>query len=161
MLPSDNPINQRKKVSKFTSDEIFLALTMVEKMESTVELIYHLMDHETSDSFVLMLIKADNNKVKNVLKGQKRQTDMLFEINAEQSLYVMLCQDTQVDGGYHFGQRVMRELHIYQRTGIYCIALEIRSTKLKAKSVIFRLMEIFLGAEENEEYDEIIYKSLN
>lgn len=158
---SVNSEDNRKKLSKFTSDEIMMALKLVESMETVVELMFHLMENEGSESFVLMLLSANKIDVHKIANEQKRKTDMLFEVNASENLYAMLCQDTQVDGGYHFGQRLIKTMKEADGQEIYCCALEVRSTRVVPKSIFFKLIEMFIKSQEEHRVDEVIYKSLN
>lgn len=156
-----NNDENRKKISKFNSDEIVLALKIVKDLEQVVELMYHMMEHEGSDAFVLMLITAKDIELKLLLDNQKRKTDMLFEIDKDKALYAMLCQDTQVDGGYHFGERLIKSITSIKGNTIYCSALEVRSTKMTPKSVFFKLIEMLIKSKQEKKIDEVVYKSIN
>ena len=79
-------------------------------------------------SFVLMLMTAKDIDLQALLTEEKRDTDILFEIDKEESLYVMLCQDTKVDGGYRFAERIIRNILLDNGNDIYCTELEIRAT---------------------------------
>jgi len=145
----------------FNGDEIVLAVKMIEKLEKTIEVIYHLMEHEGIEAFVLILITAENIDMANVLEHEKRDTDILFEIDKEEQIYVMLCQDTKVDGGYHFAERVIRNILAQKGTTIYCSEVEVRSTHHKIKNVILKLLELFTKTKIKKKINEIVYKSLN
>ena len=45
----------------------------------------------------------------------------------------MLCQDTKVDGGYHFAERIIKHIISKEGTDIYCAEVEVRSTRLSSK----------------------------
>jgi len=109
------------KSFKFKAEEIILAVDMIEKLEKTVDVVYYLMEHEGVESFVLMLMKADDIALYPLLEDEKRDTDILFEINKEKGTYVLLCQDTKIDGGYHFAERMIR--NILAKEGKMCIVL--------------------------------------
>ena len=73
----------------------------------------------------------------------------------------MLCQDTKVDGGYRFAERIIGNIVSKEGTDIYCAELEVRSTNYKLRGVILKLVEIFIKAQQEGKSGEIIYKSLN
>ena len=151
----------RKQGLKFNAKEIVLAVKMIEKLEKTIEFIYHLMEHEGVEAFVLILITAENIDMATFLDHEKRDTDILFEIDKEEQIYVMLCQDTKVDGGYHFAERIIRNILSQKGTNVYCSEVEVRSTRNQVKNVIFKLLEVFMKTKLEKKINEIVYKSLN
>ena len=154
--------NELKKESlKFNAKKIILAVKMIEKLEKTIELVYHLMEHEGVNAFVLILMKAENIDMATLLDYEKRDTDILFEIDKEEQIYVMLCQDTKVDGGYHFAKRIIEHILEQGGTDVYCSEVEVRSTRHKIKNVILKLLEIFIKMKHEKKINEIEYKSLN
>ena len=106
------------------------------------------MEHENEQSFVLMLMTAKDIDLHALLNKEKRDTDILFEIDKEESLYVMLCQDTKVDGGYRFAERVIRNILLDNGTDIYCTELEIKATHYSPKQVILKLLETFIKSKQ-------------
>jgi len=150
-----------KKNLKYKAEEIMLAVDMIENLEKTVDVVYYLMEHEGVESFVLMLMKADDIALQPLLDYEKRDTDILFEINKEKGTYVLLCQDTKIDGGYHFAERVIRNILSKEGKNVYCAELEVRSTQHTTKNVIFKLIEIFMKIQAEEQTNQIVYKSLN
>ena len=73
---------------------------MLKTLEPTIDIMYYLMDLKEEQTFVLMLLTAKDIDLNTLLNKEKRDTDILYEIDKEESIYVMLCQDTKVDGGY-------------------------------------------------------------
>ena len=154
--------NQTKKHSlRFTGDDIVLTITLMEKLKNAIDIVYYLMDHQDEDEFVLLLMNAENVDLEILLEEAKRDSDILFEIDKEKSIYAMLCQDTKVDGGYRFAERIIRNIVSKDGTGIYCAELEVRSTSYDLKDVILKLVETFIKAKQDGKSGEIIYKSLN
>ena len=154
--------NELKKESlKFNAKKIILAVKMIEKLEKTIELVYHLMENEGVEAFVLIFITAKNIDMDTLLEYKKRDTDILFEIDKEEQMYVMLCQDTKVDGGYHFAGRIIGHIIEQGGTDVYCSEVEVRSTRHKIKNVILKLLEIFIKMKHEQKINEIEYKSLN
>jgi len=159
MSTRENEVDQN--TLHFKSEEIVLAVNMIEKLEKTMEVLYYLMEHDGVESFVLLLVTAENIEINPILEYEKRDTDILFEIDKEEDIYVMLCQDTKVDGGYHFAERIIKNIISKEGTDIYCVEVEVRSTRHEVKNVIFKLIETFIKAKVNNKSNEIVYKSLN
>ena len=146
---------------RFNGKEIELAVKMLDKLQTTIDIIYYLMEHENEQAFVLMLLTAEDVDLNTLLDKEKRDTDILFEIDKEESLYVMLCQDTKVDGGYRFAERVIRNIQSDKGTDIYCTELEVRATHYSPKQVVLKLLETFVKSKLENKSNEIVFRSLN
>ena len=154
--------NQTKKHSlRFTGDDIVLTITLMEKLKNAIDIVYYLIDHHDEDEFVLLLMNAQNIELGILLEEAKRDSDILFEIDKEKSIYAMLCQDTKVDGGYRFAERVINDIVSKDGTDIYCAELEVRSTNYKLRDVMLKLVETFIKTQKEGKSGEIVYKSLN
>jgi len=145
---------------KLSGKEIELAAKMLDRLETTIDIVYYLMENENEQSFVLMLMTAKDVDLNTLLNREKRDTDILFEIDKEESLYVMLCQDTKVDGGYRFAERVIHAIQSDKGSAIYCTELEIRTTHYSPKKVVLKLLETFLKSKQMDKMDEIVFRSL-
>ena len=119
------------------------------------------MEHENEQAFVLMLLTAEDVDLNTLLEKEKRDTDILYEIDKEESLYVMLCQDTKVDGGYRFAERVIRNIQLDNGKDIYCTELEVRATHYTPKQVVLKLLETFIKSKLVNKSNEIVFRSLN
>jgi len=146
---------------RFNGKEIQLAVKMLDAMQTTIDIIYYLMEHEKEQAFVLVLLTAKEIDLNTLLNNEKRETDILFEIDKEESIYVMLCQDTKVDGGYHFAERVIRNIQLDEGKDIYCTELEVRATHYSAKHVVLKLLETFVKSKLLNKSNEIVFRSLN
>jgi len=146
---------------RFTGDDIVLTSTLMEKLTNAIEIVYYLMDHQDEETFVLLLLKAQNVGLGTLLEAEKRDSDILFEVDKEKSTYAMLCQDTKVDGGYRFAERIINNITSNDGTDVYCAELEVRSTNYKLNGVILKLVETFIKVQREGRSGEIIYKSLN
>jgi KaiC/GvpD/RAD55 family RecA-like ATPase len=158
MIKREN--DARRGDVRFNGNDISLAAKLLDKLTTTVEIIYYLMNRREERSFVVMLVTAENIAVQNILVEQKRDTDILFEIDKEESIYAIICQDTKIDGGYHFGERVMRHMKLNEAKMPYCVELEVRTTTHDIKYIIFKLMEEFIKARDEKRSGEIIFKTL-
>ncbi|WP_309498659.1 hypothetical protein [Sulfurovum sp.] len=152
---------KRTKNIKFNGKEIELAAKMLETLQTTIEIVYYLMENENEESFVLMLITANDIDLQALLAREKRDTDILFEIDKEEALYVILCQDTKVDGGYRFAERIIRNILLDKGNKIYCTELEIKATHYGPKKVILKLLETFIKSKQMNKSGEIIFRSLH
>lgn len=151
----------RSNSLKFNGRELELVVKTLDKLQTTIDVVYYLMEHEKGQSFVLMAVTANDVELNTLLEKQKRETDILFEIDKEERLYVMLCQDTKVDGGYHFAQRVMSNIQTENGNDIYCTVVEVKSTHYSPKQIILKLLETFIKSKQTNESGEIVFRSLN
>ena len=70
---------------RFTGDDIVLTSTLMEKLTNAIEIVYYLMDHQDEETFVLLLLKAQNVGLGTLLEAEKRDSDILFEVDKEKS----------------------------------------------------------------------------
>ncbi|AKF25206.1 hypothetical protein YH65_07210 [Sulfurovum lithotrophicum] len=152
---------QKRGNTRFTAHDISMMATMLEQLSHTIDIMFFLMERKEERNFVTMLVSAQNIDLKALLEKEKRETDMLFEIDACEPLYALICQDTKIDGGYHFAQRVVRNAVTGGGKDVYCTELEVRTTSHKIKYIIYRLMELFLKAKKANKHGEIVFKALN
>jgi len=145
---------------RFNGNDISLAAKMVDKLSSTIDIIYYLMNRREERSFVVMLVTAQNIDVKTLLTEEKRDTDILFEIDKKASLYAIVCQNTKIDGGYHFADRVLRSMLLNKGEEVYCTELEVRTTTHDIKYVILKLIEIFVKTKQEKKQGEVVFKTL-
>jgi hypothetical protein len=151
----------QKENLRFDGNDIALAAKMVDKLTTTIDILYYLMERGEERSFVVMLISGKNVDMKTLLTKEKRNTDILFEIDEEASLYAVICQDTKIDGGYHFAERMLRNMLLNKGEDIYCTELEVRTSTHSIKYVIFKLIETYVKTKRDKKHGEIIFKSLH
>ena len=146
---------------RFDGDNISLAATMVDKLTTTIDILYYLMGRREEEAFVIMLVSAQNIDVNTLLLKEKRNTDILFEIDKEESLYVLVCQGTKIDGGYYFGERVLRSMVVENGDDVYCVELEVKTTAHNIKYVVFKLIEMYIKTRQDKNEGELIFKTLH
>ncbi|WP_415407767.1 hypothetical protein ACLHDG_04335 [Sulfurovum sp. CS9] len=146
---------------RFDGNDISLAAKMVDKLTSTIDIIYYLMNRREERAFVVMLVSAQNIDVKALLTEEKRNTDILFEIDEEASLYAIICQNTKIDGGYYFADRVLRSMILAKGEDIYCTELEVRTTVHSIKYVILKLIETFIKSKQDKKQGQIVFRTLH
>ena len=145
---------------EFVESDIKLAVRMIDELSTSIEVLYYLLDHRRINSFVLVLVSADDIDTHKILKSEKRNTDLLFCIDEEEKLHALLCQETKVDGGYVFADRIVRKLDLEKATSIYCTVLEVRTNKYQIKDIIFRALESYLQLVHEEKEGQIVIKTL-
>lgn len=161
-IEMQNRENQSRPHSlRFNGDELTMAVNIVATVAPMMDIVYHLMNNRDEESFVLMLMSAKNVDMGTLLEKEKRDTDILYEIDKEDAVYLMLCQDTKVDGGYRFAERIIRNIVLDKGSDIYCSELEIRSTTHIIKDVILKLVESYIKAKQENKSGEIAFRSLN
>ncbi len=146
---------------RFDGNYISLATKMVDKLTTTIDIMYYLMGRREEEAFVLMLVSAQNIEVNTLLTKEKRNTDILFEIDKEASLYALICQGTKIDGGYYFGERVLRSMVEENGDDVYCVELEVKTTAHDMKYIIFKLIEIYIKARQDKNEGELVFKTLH
>jgi len=146
---------------RFSGDDISLAATMLESISTTMEIIYYLMGRGEERAFVIMLLSAKCDEITQMLSHEKRDSDILFELDETNGLYTIICQDTKVDGGYRFAERIMKNLISKDAQDIYLTELEVRTTRYDIKYIIFKLLEMHIKSKLNKKEKEIVFSSLH
>ncbi|MGC9350395.1 MAG: hypothetical protein ACP5D3_00210 [Sulfurovum sp.] len=145
----------------FNENSIKLAVDMIDKLTTPIEVLYYLLDHRRLNSFVLILVSAEEIDTHAVLSQEKRDTDLLFCLGEEHQVHALLCQETKVDGGYMFADRIVRRVTEAKGSAICCTVLEVRSTNYKINDIVFRGLETYLRAKQEIKDGEIVVKSMN
>lgn len=161
MQMAESGTKVRRAEVAFNEQEIKLAVTMIDKLMTPIEVLYFLLDHRRLNSFVLILVSAEDIDTYTILQKEKRETDLLFSLGEEYGLYALLCQETKVDGGYMFAKRVANRLGEEKGNSIFCTVLEVRTTAYDIKQIIFRALETYIKAKHEGCENEIIIKSIN
>jgi len=146
---------------RFNSYYISMIAKMIDRMGSIIDIMYFLMERKEERAFVAMLISAEEIDMNILIAKEKRDTDIMFELDKEKNLYAIICQDTQIDGGYHFAERLLRKTVEAGGKEIYCTELEVRTTVHKIQYIVYRLMELFVGTKQNRQEGEVVFKALN
>jgi hypothetical protein len=146
---------------RFSGDDISLAAKMLDKISTTMDIIYYLMTRGEERAFVIILLSTKCKKTTEMLKNEKRDTDILFEIDGGNGIYAIICQDTKVDGGYRFAERIMKKLRENDAKDTYLTELEVRTTEYDIKYVIFKLIEMHIKSKIAKKEQEIVFNSLH
>jgi hypothetical protein len=146
---------------RFSGDDISLAAKMLDKISTTMDIIYYLMTRGEERSFVIILLSTKCKKTTEMLKNEKRDTDILFEIDGGDGIYAIICQDTKVDGGYRFAERIMKKLRENDAKDTYLTELEVRTTEYDIEYVIFKLIEMYIKAKIAKKEQKIVFNYLH
>ena len=150
----------RRPSLRFNESKIKLILDVMDNMEKPLELMYYFLEKDPRKIFVMMLISANDVNVEEVLIKEKRDTDILFGIEEDRNLFALVCQETKVDGGYRFAERILRTLKQQEAKDIYCVEIEVRNTRYSGKDVIIKSVEKYIMAENEKREGEIHFHSL-
>ena len=152
---SEEVKKRRRPNLRFTESEMKLVVSIMENMEKSLELMYHFLEKDPKKTFVMILVSANDANVEEVLIQEKRDTDLLFCIDEDKNLFSLICQETKVDGGYRFAERILGTLKRKEAKDIYCIEIEVRNTKYSVKDFILRSAEKYIMAEKEKRESEI------
>jgi len=135
-------------------DEVIFKLGMkiFEQLNLPLEMIIHLLKIGKIHSFSAIVISADIGKLGDFLKKKKRKTDLLFPIDEEKEIYAMLCQETRVDGGFYFVERLKQLLDKEDGEKMIAGILGVESVHYVTRDLVFIMLDIYLqvlGDREN------------
>ncbi|MFT7880042.1 MAG: hypothetical protein ABXS91_06555 [Sulfurimonas sp.] len=158
---AESGVQARRADLAFNESAIKLAVGMIDNLTTPIEVLYYLLDHRRLNSFVLILFSAEEIDTHTILEKEKRDTDLLFCLGEAHNVHALLCQETKVDGGYMFADRLVRRLTQEKASAICCTVLEVRSTNYQIKDIIFRGLETYMKAKQEGPDGEIVVKSIN
>jgi len=141
----------------FHEDEVKLAKTMMDKLRTTVEFLYYLMDHRGKLSFTMIMISADDLKLEHLLQKWKRQTDVLIEIDNINNVYVIICQSTDKEGGQKFAEILMSNINMHGGSQTYCVEAELNGTEHSIQEVIFNMVEKYIYIKQEQKGNEVFF----
>jgi hypothetical protein len=150
----------RRPSLRFNELEIKLILSVMENMEKPLELMYYFLEKDPKKTFVMMLVSAQDVNTEVLLDKEKRDTDLLFSVDEEKNLFALICQETKVDGGYRFAERILKTLISQEAKDIYLIEVEVRNTRYEVKDLIMKSVEKYLIAKKEKRENQIHFHTL-
>ena len=141
----------------FSEDEVTLARKTLDKLRTTVEFFYYLMDHRGLKSFTMILLSSDVLNLDKILEKGKRHTDVLFEIDKTNNVYIILCQSTDSDGGKDFAEILLSNIRANSGDNIYCIVSELETTKYAIQEVLFKMVEKYIITKEDKRDNHVFF----
>jgi len=141
----------------FPEEEVKLAKTMMDELGTTMEFFHYLMNHREKSSLTIILLSADDLNLDNLLPKWKRQTDILFELDKVNNVYVIICQSTDRDGGKQFAEILMSNIHMHGDCDTYCVVSESKTTTYPIQEVIFKMVEKYIGIKEDKKANRVFF----
>jgi len=151
---------RNKNDLSFPEDEIKLAQKMMDRLRSTLEFLYYLMDRKEELSFTMILFSSDDLKLENLIDKWKRQTDILYEIDKVNNIYVLLCQSTDIDGGEQFAEILMSNVRMHGGKSSYCVQTEVTTTSYTIQEIIFSMVEKYIDIRREKEFNKVFFTKL-
>ena len=156
----DRENERRRKNSGVRESDIKKLIHLLDTIERGIELLYYLLDNKRQKSFVVALLSANNIDLDAHIQHQKRDTDVLFEIDRSENRFAILCQGTEVDGGYYFMQRLVKTIEEKGGTEVYCSEIEVTDTTHPIQEIAFRLLNMYQRVKAQKADGEISFHSL-
>ncbi len=151
---------RNKNDLSFPEDEIKLAQKLMDKLRSTMEFLYYLMDRKEELSFTMILFSSDDLRLENLIEKWKRQTDILYEIDKENNIYVLLCQSTDSEGAEEFAEILMSNVRMHGGITSYCVETEIKTTVYTIQEVIFTMVEKYIDIRQEKAFNKVFFTRL-
>jgi len=156
MFTDENDRRNNKDMA-FPEDEVKLAKTMMDALGTTMEFFHYLINHRGKSSITMILLSADNLKLDNLLPKWKRQTDILFELDKTNNVYVIICQSTDRDDGKQFAEILMSNIHMHGGNDTYCVVSEAETMTYPIQEVIFKMLEKYMIIKEEQKANKVFF----
>lgn len=155
---------QKRGHIAYSEKELLLGMKIMERLERITDMMLYFLDKQHV-KFTYILICADDDNFESFLREEKRDTDLLIPIDEKQTLYAIVCQETDIEGGYRFAERIIRMLDISEhRECLYCSVLTVSSTHYSVQQIVFRLLESYLALKRKdpaERHTKIEFRALS
>ncbi len=150
----------KKNESTFNEREIDIATKMQKELAPTVDVLSYMLD-KTQTKFTIIIIKAEYDELYQYILNTKRDSDILKIIDEKYNIFGIVCQDTTVDGGYMFANRMVTALTQDKDVkDVTCVALEVRTTRYDVRDMIYKAFQLYITARRHSSLGEIKYHSL-
>ncbi|HIP27998.1 MAG TPA: hypothetical protein EYG82_02360 [Sulfurovum sp.] len=153
----------RRKIENisFHENEVKLAKTAMDKLRTTIEFFYYLMEYRDKKSFTMIMISAEDLLLKVPLKKWKRQSDVLIEIDPVLNVYVIISQSTDSEGGKRFAEILLSNIDMNGGEGTYCVETDVTSTEHAIQEVIFKMVEKYMRIKQEEKSNQVHIAYMN
>jgi hypothetical protein len=149
------------KAELYDEQTLKLGIRLYEKGELPLELFYHMLSLRRLNSFSVIMIQAVMEDFGTFLKDHKRKSDLLFKLDASKGIYAIFCQETQVDGGYYFLQRLAKDITEKEAVDLRACIVGVESTKYPIHDLLFIILDSFVKVRDAEEKeDKIHYRTI-
>jgi len=128
----------------YNEEELLLGITMMDKLEKITRMMLYFLDHKNI-KFTYILMQVDDDEFESFIRKQKRSTDILVPIDTKEKLYAIVCQETNIEGGYHFAERIIRFLEVEEgKRCLSCNVLTVSTSHLSTEQIILYLLERYV-----------------
>ncbi len=141
----------------FPEDEVKLAKTMINELKTTMEFFHYLMSHRGESSLSMILLSSDDVKLDLLLPKWKRQSDVLFELDKANNVYVIICQSTDSYGGKQFAEILMSNIQLHGDGDTYCVVSEPETMRSSIQKVIFEMVEKYILIKEDKKANKVFF----
>jgi hypothetical protein len=145
------------QVTLYDEQTLNIGIKLYKMGEPPLELLYHLLSSRRLTSFSIIVIQTFIEDFGSFLKKNKRKTDLLFNLNPKKGIYALVCQETQVDGGFYFLRRLTGMINREKAKDIRACIVGVESTRYPVRDLLFIVMDAFVKVRETESEDERIY----
>ncbi|MEA3434098.1 MAG: hypothetical protein U9R13_05905 [Campylobacterota bacterium] len=157
MLSYEGEKRRNKSDLAFPEDEVKLAKTMMAELKTTMEFFHYIMNHRGESSLAMILLSSDDVKLDQLLPQWKRQSDVLFELDKANNVYVIICQSTDSQGGKEFAEILMANIRLHGESDTYCIVSEPRTMRSSIQEVIFDMVEKYMIIKEEQKANQVFF----
>ena len=135
---------------------ILSAAMFYESTKSVLDVLFCNYCAEKIAPFSVVFLEAESENIEELLKEEKRFSDILIRIDACYNRYVLVCLDTKVQGGFFFAQRLMRRLKTVFAKSIYMVVTDIRSCEFKPAQIACALTDAMAKAKTEKREGEVV-----
>jgi len=151
--------NDNRKL-EYDEHAMKLGIRLYKEGEIPLELLYHLMKNQRLKSFSAIMLQSGMEGFDTFLQTHKRSTDLFHVIDREENIYALLCQETQVDGGFYFIKRLAKLAEDQGEKEIRAAIIGVESTNYSVKDLIFIILDTFVRTGNPESSEKIIFRTI-
>ena len=134
---------ERKKVD-FTEDNVLLAMDILASVEDITDF-FMFLKRERGINFTYILMNSGIADFKDFLIREKRDTDVVIELQNNSDVNLVICQETDGDGANIFAKRIIEKLmEEKDSVGSFASILTVDTAHAENRTIIFSLVEDYL-----------------
>jgi len=151
--------NENRKL-EYDDKAMKLGIRFYKESEIPLDLLYHLMKSKRLNTFSAIMLRSNMKNFGEFLEREKRKTDLFYELESRENIYVLFCQETQVDGGFYFIKRLKKLIDTEGGDDIHAAIIGVESTKYPVKDLMFIILDTYIRATSLETEENIIYRTV-
>ena len=144
----------------YDEEAVKFAIALYEKGKVPLEILYELIRMGRITAFSIVVVQAEIENLNRFIHNQKRKTDLLIEIDLQEKVCVLFCQETKVDGGYYFVKRLTPMLRERGAKSVKAAILGIENTNFPLQDLIFIITDTYLKVRNSKNSIETLYRTL-